>query len=159
MKENFITILYYLNIMLISIAGLMGLLRWRRSDTAVRTFSTLILVIMLCELMAWWWAQRYGNNNVVYRAFDIVQIIVVCIYFNKAIHWMRRRDLGLWLAGGFLFLGLAEYLPHWQVNTSTNYFLLAEGLVILCLCTLLQVQLYRTPGPLPVTSFAHFWFI
>ncbi len=153
---NLNTVLYYMNLLLTGAAVFMGLLRWRKAGAAMRMFVALLVVSFLGELVALWWAVRHGNNNAVYNLFDIMQFIILCLYFNESIMSFRRYGIGIWLAVFSVVFWSITSFPSVNADLDTG-FLLYEGLITLGMCALLQIQLYRADGPAKVTSFAHFW--
>jgi hypothetical protein len=117
----------------------------------------LLGVTFLNECVAFAFAKLFGNNMPVYGVFNLIQMTLLGLYFNRAIDRFRARNIGLKLALVGVLIGLANLIFFQPLTAFNSYFLLLESIAVISFCLFLFARLMLQPEGGPVLSNPHFW--
>lgn len=154
---------YYLYLTVTLIAAtlpcVMGLLRLRSLDLPSKIFLSLMVVGLATEILAAIAAKNLGNNMPVYNISNLVQVILICLYYNYAIAVFRKFRIG-WYLGVFSvlvgLLNIAFLQPLDKHNTYYGGFQMI--LVVLLTMALIQNELQAAIYTYRIRWSVHFWF-
>jgi len=153
------TQLYYIYLALLLGVSLMGWHRYRLFDKASRVVSLLITATFIAESIAFYAGRVYQNNMPVYSIFNILQLMLLCLYFNYSIDVFINRHIGAWLAVLVLVLGIGNISFLQPLDQFNSYFLIFESVLVIFLCIFAYTRLLFTVEDLRLTTYPHFWFL
>ena len=94
----------------------------------------------------------------VLRIFNLVEIVIVSVYFNYSIPFFHKRNIGIYIASFSLLLGIGEmYLFRSLINLN-GFFMYYEGTIIISMALFSMFRLVKDHPYLIVTTIPHFWF-
>ena len=80
-------------------AWLISMLRYAQLNTAQRYLSVYFGTVMITEFFATVSGRALGDNLYIYNIANFLQLPMLCLYFNYSIQSLRKRRIGIWLAG------------------------------------------------------------
>ncbi len=151
--------LYYFYLSLLLSVALMGWYRYRLLDRASRVICLLITATFIAESIAFYTGMVYRNNMPVYSIFNILQLMLICLYFNYSIDMFFKRHVGVWLAILVLVLGICNICFLQPLDQFNSYFLIFESVLVIFLCIFAYTRLLFTVEDLRLRAYPHFWFL
>jgi len=115
------------------------------------------LCSFLEESLAYYWALRYNRNTVVYNITNIIEIFIVSLYFNYAISFFRKRNIGIIIGAFSVAFGIINNFFIQSPNSITNYFLFYQALVTIAMCIILLSTFMVHSYTGNVKKEVHFW--
>lgn len=127
-------------------------------DLPSRILCLLLGLTFISELTAFAAAKKYGNNLPVYAVFSIVQLVLVALYFNFTIDVFSKKNIGLYIGGLGIVVGILNSMFLQPVNTFNSNFLFFEGLCIIAMALFSFFRLLLMNDDLRLHQYPHFWF-
>lgn len=151
--------LYILYLGCILACLLAGMRHFGKLDTPARIMSVLVGITLVSETIAYVAAKYYQNNLMVYAVFNVLQLTLLCLYFNYAIDLFKRFHIGVVAAVATIATGIfiARSLPHEAAFHST--FLMLEAFTIIVFSLFGLNSLLRRYRVVPIGKSPHFWFM
>lgn len=148
----------YIDIIIIFISLFISLVRYKILDKASKLLFVLILLTFLTEIIAYWSAYYFHNNNPVYNISSIVKFTITCLYFESIIPQFKTHKIGRKVAVAGLILSAFNTVFFQSFLDVNSYFLAFESITIIGLC------LYYFYDYLSQDTFSnrlpiHFWFV
>lgn len=111
-------------------AGLAAALRFRRLDLPARFLAVLVWGAFLSEVIAYISVRIIKNNSLTYTIYGIFEFVLVCLYFNSALHSLSRRKVGIVVGAIGALFGLTNLLFFQEEGTLNTGFILLGTVVI-----------------------------
>jgi len=156
MKYYYQIIFSYLFLTLLPV--LAGLFRYKKLDKATKVLLLMLLLSFAGELTAFISAKVYHTNNMVYNISNIFGLIITTIYFNYAINFLKERKLGYYINAVSVMIAVITFVLSNRGKEMNNYFMVYEGLAVICMSLVYLVQLYKTDPFIKYPYTPHFWF-
>jgi hypothetical protein len=134
-----------------------GIYRYSKFDRATKLFFYFAVCSFLEESLAYYWALRYNRNTVVYNITNIIEIFIVSLYFNYAISFFRKRNIGIIIGAFSVAFGIINNFFIQSPNSITNYFLFYQALVTIAMCIILLSTFMVHSYTGNVKKEVHFW--
>ncbi len=152
------TTLHYAYLSVLGCALLIGLVRLRHLDRGGKIFCLLLAATALAEFLALASSRLYHHNLSVYNVFGLVQLSMVCLYFNETIDLFRRYNVGWYLIIAALITGVANFwFLQPMEELSSNYLLLiAVATISMSLFSFARLMLRSKERS--ISHNPHFWF-
>ncbi|MEO6833611.1 MAG: hypothetical protein ABI378_13490 [Chitinophagaceae bacterium] len=115
-----------------------------------------MMLTLLVEPTAYFASQRWHNNMPIYNIFSPIELFLVSLYFNYAVTYLRRRNLGIIIGGAGIVLSILNTIFLQPIDTINSNFLLFESTTIIIYCLLALHQILLDEEHLPY-RYAHFW--
>ncbi len=161
MKVNFLHVLYRIYLVILFTAWIISLVRFKRRDGGLRIFSLLLGLTFIAECLAYYCAIRYRNNMPVYAIFNLIQLFLVCLYFNFSIDIFKGNNAGIYVGLGSIAAGLVNIVTLQPLQHLNNYFLFFEGIITISLSlisfTRLMLLQQEQEDGVPLYYNPHFW--
>lgn len=144
--------------LLVMLATITGLWRWRISDFPTRIFTVVTTFSFVFEVGAYIVAKQFGYNLYLFRIFSPMELFGYALYLNFCIPQLQRRAVG-WITGitGVVLAVAFEVLFPQDIRGA--HFLMVESVAIICGCLYgCYTMLLREDDELP-TKYVHFWLI
>jgi len=148
----------YLYLFVLIFTFICGIYRYITLDTASKFLVILIGVTAICEIIAFIAAIKLHNNIPVYTIFSLIEFGLVCLYFNYSIDVFRKNYIGYYIGCAGIALGIINILFLQGLNRMNSYFLIFEGICIICLALFSFLRLFLKQEQLPLHKYHHFWF-
>lgn len=131
----------------------------RGVDKASKIICNLIWLGLITETIGLYAAKQYRNNYPVYNISIFVEFVLISLYFNYCVAQLRKRNIGIYIAGGGIILGIINTLFLQPLVTTLNSNLLClECLVVVCLSLYSIYGLLRIDDDnLQLQKEIHFW--
>ncbi len=153
-----VTFRIFSGIGVISIAMLIGLFRFKQLDIASRIIVGILMLDVINEVAAYFFAKKYHNNMPVYNINNIVELALIAFYFNAANRSLKRRNIGIWIGLFSIVFGLINFIFLQSILVFSVSFLLFEGFCIIVLSLLAFYRFLLIHEDLQLYRFPHFWF-
>jgi hypothetical protein len=148
---------YLVDLALILAAFLSGAYRFRHLDKAARIFCLLMAVTFIIESVALYAGYRYHSNSGVYSVSTVIELFILCFYFNYSIDIFKNRGIGIWLGCISVLLGILSNI-YLKPHDAQNYYYLAySSICTITLCLISLLRLYLSPKNSRLLSLPHFW--
>ncbi len=147
------TVIYLLVLCLAAIATLS---RWRLLSSADRWIPVLILATLTQECIAYVMSRVFGNNYPSYHVYTPIEVAIICMYFDRSMRFRSPYVIGGSIAGFSVLLSVFITWKLQPMNTYNSYFLLYEGCLVIVFCLLSFYKLLIRDDLTPV-KMAHFW--
>ncbi|HVX01217.1 MAG TPA: hypothetical protein VHA52_12405, partial [Candidatus Babeliaceae bacterium] len=139
------------------VSVLIGAIRFRKLDAGSRVFLLLCIFWFCDESLAYYSAIKFHNNLLVYNIGDLIEIFLICVYFNFTIPSFRKKKIGIIIGIISIVVGIANNALIQSVHTVSNYFLMYEAalsiiLSMISLSSFLNIEDKRRP-----LREVHFW--
>ncbi|WP_461789465.1 hypothetical protein [Pedobacter sp.] len=122
-----------LNLSAFAMTCLVALLRYRILDKGMRFFAISCITAFFTELLALIWAFYYENNMPVYAIYNVVEVLLVCLFFNYSIPSLRRKNIGLWLGVISALLGIVNLMFFQPLKSLNSNFIYYQGILVIAL--------------------------
>lgn len=152
-------IAYYTYFISLAFACVSGIFRFRQIDTASKILVVLFFSALFNETAGDYMARKYHNNLTLYTYYNILEYIILCIYYNQVIDIFFKWRIGIFAAGVGLILGLLNLSFLQPPDTINSYFLLFEGLSIIGMSLFAFFRLLMKYDSLNLHKYHHFWFM
>lgn len=137
---------------------IIGVAMIRQLDEAARIFLLMVAVSFLGELAAFCTAVVYRNNLPAYNISSIIEMVILCFYFNYIIGPFRKHHLGIIIGAVSLIVAILTLIYGQPITKVNNYFMVYQGIVIISMSMIYQVQLLRQHPYLGFKDIPHYWF-
>ncbi|SFH37769.1 hypothetical protein [Pedobacter insulae] len=131
-----------------------GGMNWHVMQPSLKIFYVFVLLVFIGEVGALIMEYHTGNNTQLYNFADIVQAVIVFIYFG---HSLKKPVTGIVLALISLIFGIYNYYWLQESDLINSNFLLWSGLVVISLALYSLIFLYKKDGVTKLSRFALFW--
>lgn len=151
----------YLTITLLAAAlpCIFGLLRLKFLDIPSRIFLALMALGFITEVAAFIFAKTHQNNMPVYNISGLIQVMLVCLYFNYAISGFQAKKIGWYLGAGCVGVGILNLIFLQPLTAPNTYYSAFQMiLVVLLTMTLIQRELQSAVFSYRIRWSVHFWF-
>lgn len=152
---------YYLitciNLSLFALPFIIALSRYRYLDKASRVFCLFLGLSFAGECTATWFAYVYHNNMPIYAFLNIVEMCVLCLYFNYSIASFTRRHIGIFLSVLSALVGVINLLFFQSMNDLNNIFLYYQGISVIGMSMIAMVQFLTDVEYMRFEQTPHFW--
>ena len=153
---DFLTALYLLMLLL---ATLSGIIRFKSMDIASRIISILIFLSFLTEIIAYYSARMFHTNIAVYTVFSLFEFLLTSLYFNYSIDIFYKNRIGVYIGLSGLLLGLLNIIFFQPINQIDSYFLFFEAITTIAMCFTFLARLMMLHDQLKIHKYHHFWFV
>ena len=150
-------LLGYVYHLILMLTALCCLWRYRSLPVALKIIGILILITIIDEALATYFAYKYHNNLAVYSLFNLVQSFIIGLYFNYSIEVFRKRHIGYVVGVVSFLVGIANILLLQPLNHSNSYFLFFEGIVTISMALFSFARLMLENRKEQLTNNPHFW--
>jgi len=150
------------DVMLVStltIALVIGALRYRHFDAGTRIIFFLVVVDMLSESIGFYTAIRYHSNAITYNISAVLDFFLLNMYFNDVIDVFYKRRIGWYIAGVSVVLWILNLIFLQPIDVFGTNFLFVEGFVIIAVSLFGFFRLLLHHDQLRLFRYHHFWFI
>jgi len=148
---------YYLFLLVLMSAVIVGLYNLRQKDKPVKIMVLLLCITLASELTAYWAAVKFQNNMFVYHIFAPVQLLILAKYFDEIEPYLKKQKVGI-IVGIVGILGTIINTYFYQsINTLNSNFLLFEGLIIMGLSLYTFRRILNTET-INIYRYPYFWF-
>ena len=152
-------ITYYISYISFLFASICIIYRFKRLDTASKILSVLICCAFIDESAAYFLAKKYHNNLALYNIYSLIELGLLCFYFNKVIDVFGKRNIGIYIGITGIVLGIINLVFIQPINSFNSYFLLLEGLLVIGMCLFAFFRMLLKYDSLKLLKYHHFWFI
>ncbi len=155
---------YYIYLFILLISTATSLFCFDKNNIT-RIMSLYMLIVMLTEFLAYFFAVTFKNNYIIYDLFCPAQLCIILYYFNTTVDILKKRNWGIKVA----FISMSLYISAFAIGYSKiaifKYFTLYEGIVIISLSLISYLRMYLLDDTTTVrkadfwitTSFLIFW--
>jgi hypothetical protein len=142
---------------LLFLSTVIGMLYFKRLDTASRFISVLLALTLIAEVVAYYSAVHYHNSMTVYQLFNPVQFLIVSLYFNSTIPYFKKNNLGIYIGVVGVLIAFLNCYYLQPINTSNSYFLILESISIVFM-SLFSFSKKFVSDNVDLLKDQHFWF-
>jgi len=135
-------------------AAICGVLRLRSMDRGGKLILLLIVLGLLTEAVATWAGIYYRNNMPVYAVFNVVEVVLVSLFYDESLDLFRRRRAGRVIAALAVLLWIANLLWLQSIKVSNSNFMILGGVYIIVFSSLAA---FRDQLDEPEQHRLHFW--
>lgn len=128
-------------------------------DDSAKIFCVYLGYTLIAECIATYSAIAFHNNLPVYAIYNLGEIVLMAMYFNYNIVLFKRYNVGFYIAGIGLLLGIPDVLFFEGVNSIDAYFMFFEGFCIIGMCLVAFFTLLMQPERIDLRKYPHFWII
>ncbi|MHB8207643.1 hypothetical protein [Mucilaginibacter sp.] len=147
----------FIGIFLIALAFGSGCIRNKMFDRSMRIIFILTGINLVEECVAFYCTIRFHQNIPVLRAYSLIEIVFISLYFNYSVHWLHARNGGFFIAGFSFLFGIADLLFYQTIYQLSDLFMFYEGTAILSMAFFALFQMIKNHNYLDITSVPHFW--
>lgn len=133
-------ILNGIGILTMVIAIMCGIIRVRDMDYGGRLILLLLIAGLLTEILAAWAGKYLGNNMPVYAVFNIVEVVLVSLFFNECVDAFKRENIGKVIAVLAVLAGVANLIWLQSIDKSNNNFMISGGAYIVVVSIIAMVD-------------------
>ena len=155
MKLDFLGYLYFATLLL---AMICSLYRYKILDKASRIFSFFVVLSAIAEFIACFFAKKYHNNIPVYTIYSLIEFGFISLYFNYSIDVFISNKIGYYIGFAGITWGIINIIFLQGLNRMNSYFLIIEGLLIICMALFSFFRLFLKYDQLLLHRYHHFWF-
>jgi hypothetical protein len=148
--------LNYINLLIISLAALLGIYRFRMLDRAARMVILLTALVLTTECLGRYAAHAIHDNRIIYDIYSILEFILLAMYFNELITWFRPKRIGPLMAAMVSAAGTYE-LCTGKAHQLKPVFIQLQQLLIIAMCLLAFLQFLRNKAVIVLPRNIHFW--
>lgn len=131
-----------INLAFFAATFIISLSRFRILDRAAKILCINFGLSLLAEALALYAAYRYHNNMPVYAIYNIVEMVLVCLYFNYSTG-LQKNNIGIILAAFSVVIGVLNLSFYQPLDTLNNNFIYYEGILIIAMCMYAMVEELR----------------
>lgn len=136
-------ILNGIGLLTMAIAITCGIIRLRDMDYGGRLILLLLVAGLLTEILATWAGKYLGNNMPIYAVFNIVEVVLVSLFFNECLDAFKREDVGKFIAGFAVVAGVANLVWLQSIHQSNNNFMISGGVYMVVVSIIAIVDIAR----------------
>lgn len=140
-------------------AALIAIYRFKQLDPATKIICGIIWLGLLNEISSEILEHYEGNNYVFYNAYFYLEYTLFCLYFNRSVEVMLKKNVGIYIAAVGILLGILNniYLQPF-LHTHNSNFKLFECLVVMvmALYAILRIIIVDDDN-LKLQHKTHFW--
>ena len=151
------TIKWCLYLLLLLSINVLAIIKRKNLATADRILALFMTITFLEESLSFLLATKKHNNFPLFHISGPVEFLFTSLYFNYAIRFFRKRNIGIIIGSAGVVLSLFNTAYYQHTTTINSNFLLFEGTVIIIYCLLSFHQILLDETRLPY-RFASFWF-
>ncbi len=144
-------------LLVLSIAVVTGSLNYRSMDIGTKIFYYLTILGLVSESLAYYAAFRYTDNLPVYNISSIIELFLLCLYFNYTIAIFRKRNLGWIIAVFSLIAGIINNFFIQSLYGITTNFLFYQAFVTITLSMISLSTFIKMDDPRQAKKEVHFW--
>lgn len=148
----------YIDLTVVCLSFLFGLIRFNRLDNAGRIVLLLLFVILVDEVIAHRFAQRFKNNMVVYNAYGLVELCLLILYFSFSNSFFGNKKIAYLLLAGGLAVGIVNFAFFESFKKLNSVYIFFEGFVVIVLALVSFYRLLLFDEELKLYRHPHFWF-
>ena len=152
-------LVYYLYFIALVGTSIVGLYRYKSMDKGSKVLLLLVCCALVNESVAYFLAKKYHDNLQLYTVYCLLEYGLICLYFNYVIDVFTRKNIGLYIAGGGILLGIVNALYIQPINSINSYFLFFEGLLVIGMSLFAFFRLLLKFDSLHLYRYHHFWLI
>lgn len=149
--------LAFLNLSLVLLAFIAGMYRFALLDTAAKIFCLLLALSFIAECLALYCTLRYHNNLTVLHLYSIVEVTIVCFYFNYSVRLFRGHKIGICLGILSFLLGVGDIILPGQLTHFGGFFMYYDGLVTIILGFTYIIEATALYPGADIFRQLHFW--
>jgi len=142
---------------LLFIVAVIALARYKVLDQASKVFCLLIVITSFTECIALYCSHFLHNNTQVYAIFNILQMVLTCLYFNYSIDVFYKWNLGYHFAALSIIAGVLNLIYLQPINTFSSYYLVFECLGVISMSLFSFFRLLLMHEQLRIKYYFHFW--
>ncbi len=147
----------YVYLFLLLVAAIVSVVRFTVVDQAAKVFCILMVCTCVSEILALYVSYVFRNNLAVFAVFDIIQMVLTCLYFNYSIDIFYKWNLGIHFGAVSVILGILNILYLQPINTFNTYFLIYESYTIIAMSLFSFFRLLLMHEQLKIKYYIHFW--
>lgn len=147
----------FINLGLFGLAFFISLFRYQSLDRASKIFCLFLGTSFAGECIALFCAYHYHNNIPVYAILNIIEMVLICLYFNYSITTFKKRHIGL--AAGILsvIVGIINIVYFQSLYSINTLFLYYQGILIIAMSMVAMVQYLLNVEYMQFQQTPHFW--
>lgn len=143
-------------IIIVAFATTIGLILFKKQDKASKYVTLYLLSVLATESISLWSAYQYQQNNPIYNIANIIDFILISLFFNYSISSFKKHNTGIKILLGGTFLAVINLLLLQSIYILNTNFLAFESVAIVGMCLyyfydFLKSDTYITKLPI------HFW--
>lgn len=115
-------------------ASVVSLIQFKKLDKASRYIAVLISFTFLVESLALWAAYEFQQNNPIYNTANIIEFVLLTLYFNNSISSFKKRNVGYKIAAAGIIVALFNLFFIQDIFILNTNFLAVESLSIVGMC-------------------------
>lgn len=131
--------------------------RYNILDQAAKIICCLTVLTCFTETIALYYSHFYHFNMPVYAVFNIIQMALICVYFNYSIDIFYKKNLGYHFACISIILGILNLIYLQPINSFNSYYLVFESLGIISMSLFSFFRLLLMHEQLRIKYYIHFW--
>jgi hypothetical protein len=144
-------------LLVLTIAVVTGSLHYRSMDIGTKIFYYLTILGLVSESLAYYAAFRYTDNLPVYNISSIIELFLLCLYFNYTIAIFRKRNFGWMIAVFSLIAGIINNFFIQSLHGISTNFLFYQAFVTITLSIISLSTFIKMDGPREAKKEVHFW--
>lgn len=153
---------YYLqsviNLLLAALPVIIGAFNFKILDYGAKVIYELLVLSLLTEILAVFFAYRYRNNTPVINISNLLQSFFICLYFNYCIKIFRKRHIGVYIGLFSIIAGILNMVFLEPINTYNSNYFLFQTILVFALGIIFYIQMLSLPY-FKLQTNPHFWFI
>lgn len=117
----------------------------------------LLILTFIAEGLANIVGRKYHNSSIVYNFFNPFELLCFSLYFNYSVDVFRKRNIGWYIAGLGIVIGIINVTAR-SIFLFNSYYLLFEGFTVNAMSLFALFRLFIKNDALQFRKYPHFWF-
>lgn len=138
-------------------AAAYALFRFKVLDSATKYVCAWLWLGVLTEIIGQFSIWKYQSNLVIYSISAMLELLIICLYFNQSVARLKAKNRGVVIAIIGLILGILNALFLQPLNSINSNFLFLECLIIVSLA-LYAIFRMLIIQDIKLRKERHFWF-
>ena len=139
---------------ILALGIIIGAMRFKKLCRSSRIFLLLLLITLLVELAAYYCAVKYKDNRFIYKPFNIIQFLLICLAFYYETHFKQVLII-FFLFISFVCFNAVFYQPFLKSSGSNSF--LVEQLLIIVLYFMYLVAYFKNTDQGSLKYYPLFW--
>ncbi|HEY1032783.1 MAG TPA: hypothetical protein VGD89_13480 [Flavipsychrobacter sp.] len=145
-------------LVILGYAVICALFKYKQFDKPTRVLAWLMLITLINERVADYYAHNGGNNFISYGVFNPIQLLIIALYFNYSIPFFKSNKIGIYIGIAGCILGFINYYVVQSPAKMNTYFLLAESIIVVAMSLIAFYNMLQSDNDMRLRNNPHFWF-
>lgn len=148
---------FIIYICFLTLIFIVGLVRFRHSDTPLRIMTLLMGTTICSEFTGHYTAIHYKNNMPVYHLYAPVLLFLIAMFYNYSLPFFRKKRIGYWVGIAGILLALLDIRFLEPLDTLNTNFMLLTGVCIIAMALYSFYYLYTDSTVTDLKTNPLFW--